>query len=97
MACAQIDIRRGVSGSSNPTRPLNHCRSASTRLTRAIGACAEQGRDAGQVVVDGFPAGRGEVQAGELRQPIGLGPSGRSRLSRHRSKAKAAILVGRNT
>ena len=38
MAWAQNDVGRGVSDTPSPTSALNHCRSASTRLTAAIGA-----------------------------------------------------------
>ena len=36
-AWAHIDAARGVSAAASPTRALNHWRSASTRLTSAIG------------------------------------------------------------
>ena len=38
MACAQKETSRGVSVGARPTRALNHWRSASIRLTAAMGA-----------------------------------------------------------
>ena len=62
IAWAQKETSRGVSETSRPRRDLNHCRSASTKVTSAIGVPHKRGEPSqivefllGNGVQDGVP------------------------------------------